>query len=253
MAELQRKKEKVEKKISSIDVLEKVLDDVTRQKSIPTDKKITPQIQRPVLRKTTPKTITRVKVPEILPSKPIKLSQLEPGMVHPEVKPILPTWVTKPWRWMIPDDPELKQQWLITWGDFLLAFTRILNLHIIDIHEVTLVYPFTNPILKKKLSPPQMEAISEYLIEQERAKWWDDQKTRLRLYWKTLNSFMDEIFEYSFQNGHEMITLYDMVKMNQSWSSLPPKDLSTIMKLLVETKKASWADSERKTIEFHFF
>ena len=253
MAELQRKKEKVKKKISSIDVLENVLEDVTRQKSIPTDKKIAPKIQRPVLRKTVPKTIARVEVPEILPSKPIKLSQLEPGMVHPDVKPILPTWVTKPWRWMIPDDPELKQQWLITWGDFLLAFTRILNLHIIDIHEVSLVYPFTNPILKKKLSPPQMEAISEYLIEQERAKWWDDQKTRLRLYWKTLNSFMDEIFEYSFQNGHEMITLYDMVKMKQSWSSLPPKDLSTIMKLLVETKKASWADSEQKTIEFHFF
>jgi len=251
MAELQRKKEKVEKKNSTVDVLENILDDVTRKKSIPQNQKITPPVQKPIL-KTATKIISRVEVPEVLPSKPVKLSQLEPGMVHPAVKPILPTWVTKPWRWMIPDDPELKQQWLITWGDFLLAFGRILNLHIIDIHEVSLVYPFTNPILKKKLSPPQMEAISEYLIKQERAIWWDTQKTRLRLYWKTLNSFVDEIFEYSFQNGHEMVTLYDMVKMKQSWSSLPSKDLSTIMKLLVETKMASWADSEQKTIEFHF-
>lgn len=253
MAELQRKKEKVEKKNTSVDVLENVLEDITRKKSIPIDQKITPPIQKPVSKKTAPKAISRVEIPEILPSKPVKLSQLEPGTVHPKVKPILPTWVTKPWRWMIPDDPELKQQWLITWGDFFLAFARILNLHIIDIHEVSLVYPFTNPILKKKLSPPQMEAISEYLIELERAKWWDTEKTRLRLYWKTLNSFVDEIFEYSFQNGYEMVTLYDMVKMKQSWSSLPSKDISTIMKLLVETKKASWADSEQKTIEFHFF
>ncbi len=252
MAELQRKKEKVEKKNSSVDVLENVLEDVTRKKSIPTDQKIAPPIQKPVSKKTAPKIISRVEIQEILPSKPVKISQLEPGTVHPKVKPILPTWVTKPWRWMIPDDPELKQQWLITWGDFFLAFARILNLHIIDIHEVSLVYPFTNPILKKKLSPPQMEAISEYLIELERAKWWDTEKTRLRLYWKTLNSFVDEIFEYSFQNGYEMVTLYDMVKMKQSWSSLPSKDISTIMKLLVETKKASWADSEQKTIEFHF-
>ena len=252
MAELQRKKEKVEKKKTSVDVLENVLEDVTRKKSISTDQKIIPHIQKPLLKNTIPKTISRVKVPEILPPKSVKLSQLEPGTVHPKVKPILPSWVTKPWRWMIPDDPELKQQWLITWGDFFLAFARILNLHIMDIHEVSLVYPFTNPLLKKKLSPPQMEAISEYLIEQERAKWWDTQKTQLRLYWKTLNSFVDEIFEYSFQNGYEMVTLYDMVKMKQSWSSLPSKDLSVIMKLLVETKMASWADSEQKTIEFHF-
>jgi len=252
MAELQRKKEKVEKKNSSVDVLENVLEDITRKKPRPTEQKITPQVQKPVTKKTATTIISRVEVPEILPTKPVRLSQLEPGTVHPKVKPILPTWVTKPWRWMIPDDPELKQQWLMTWGDFFLAFARILNLHIVDLQEVSLVYPFTNPILKKKLSPPQIEAISEYLIELEKAKWWDTQKTRLRLYWKTLNSFVDEIFEYSFQNGYEMVTLYDMVKMKQSWSSLPSEDLSTIMKLLVETEKASWADSEQKTIEFHF-
>ena len=252
MAELQRKKEKVEKKKNSVDVLENVLEDITRKRSISPDQKIIPRIQKPVSKKTIPKARIRVEEPEVLTPKSVKLSQLEPGTVHPKVKPILPSWVTKPWRWMIPDDPELKQQWLITWGDFFLAFARILNLHIMDIHEVSLVYPFTNPLLKKKLSPPQMEAISEYLIEQERAKWWDTQKTQLRLYWKTLNSFVDEIFEYSFQNGYEMVTLYDMVKMKQSWSSLPSKDLSVILKLLVETKMASWADSEQKTIEFHF-
>jgi hypothetical protein len=252
MAELQRKKEEVKKKSSPVDVLENVLDDITRQKSIPIEEKIALPIQKPVLKEPEPKIISRIEVPEVTPPKTVKLSQLEPGMVHPNVKPILPSWVTKPWRWMIPEDPELKQQWLITWGDFLLSFARILNLHIIDIQEVCLVYPFTNPILKKKLSTPQMEAISEHLIDKERAIWWDTQKTRLRLYWKTLNSFVDEIFEYSFQNGHEMVTLYDMVKMEQSWSSLPARDLSTIMKLLVETKKATWADSEQKTIEFHF-
>ena len=252
MAELQRKKEKVEKKKTSIDVLENALEDVTREKSKPIDQKIITPIPKPVVKRPVTRTTPKVQALKVLKPKSVKLSQLEPGTVHPAVKPILPSWVSKPWRWMIPKDPELKQQWLITWGDFLLAFARILNLHILDLHEVSLVYPFTNPLLKKKLSPPQMEEISEHLIEQERAIWWDEQKTRLRLYWKTLNSFVEEIFEYSFQNGHEMVTLYDMVKMKQSWSSLPSKDLATIMKLLVETNMASWADSEHKTIEFHF-
>ena len=252
MAELQKKREKEAKKKSNVDILEDVLKDVNRQKTKPKEQNVIPQVVKPVRKEKVVKKAVKPEIPITSPTKPVKLNELEPGTVHPKVKPILPTWVSKPWRWMIPDDPELQQQWLITWADFLLAFGRVLNLHIIDIHEASLVYPFTNPILKKKLSPPQMEAISEYLIEQERAMWWDTQKTRLRLYWKTLNSFVEEIFEYAFQNGYEMVTAYDMVKMNQSWSSLPSKDISTIMKLLVELKKASWADSEHKTIEFHF-
>jgi len=162
MAELQRKKEKVEKKKTSVDVLENVLEDVTRKKVKPTDQKIVNLISKPVVKKPIARTTPKVKSPVVVKPKSVKLSQLEPGTVHPAVKPILPTWVSKPWRWMIPDDQELQKQWLITWSDFLLAFARILNLHIIDLHEVSLVYPFTNPLLKKKLSPPQMEAISEH-------------------------------------------------------------------------------------------
>jgi hypothetical protein len=173
-------------------------------------------------------------------------------MVHPKIKPILPAWVSKPWRWMTPEDPQLKEQWLLTWSDFILAFARVLNLHILDIQEVSLVYPFQNGLLKKKLTLPQLKTISEHLIEREKAIWWDSEETRLRVYWRTLKSIAEEIFEYSFHNGYEMVTSYDLVKMKQPWSTLPSKDLFMIMKIMVQSKKASWADSEQKTIEFHF-
>ena len=153
---------------------------------------------------------------------------------------------------MIPEDPQLEEQWLLTWGEFLIAFARVLNLHIVDLQEVSNVYPFMNSVLQKKLTIPQLKTIAEHLINQKKASWWDTEESRLRVYWKTLTSFAEEIFDYSFQNGYEMITAYDLVKMKQSWSSLPSKDLYLIMKLLVETKKASWADTEQKTIEFHF-
>ena len=257
MAELQRKKEKVDKKKTSVDVLENVLQEVTTDESIP--KKIeVPKLKKkpsvnalPNVQAHKPVVKTDQEISKTYET--IKLSELQPGTVHPNVKPILPGWVSKPWRWMIPEDPELKQQWLLTWGDFLLAFARVLNQHILDLQEVSLVYPFQNGILHKKLSLPQLKAISGYLIEQEKASWWDTEETRLRVYWKTLGSFAEEIFNYSFQNGFEMITMYDMVKMNQSWSSLPPKDLAVIMKIMVKSKKATWADSDQKTIEFVFF
>ncbi|MHA1995577.1 MAG: hypothetical protein ACW97Z_13615 [Candidatus Hodarchaeales archaeon] len=257
MAELQRKKEKVDKKKTSVDVLEDVLQEVTTDKPKPTKVEL-PKIEKSPSISSLPnsqihKPISKAEQSISKTFEKISLAELKPGTVHPKVKPVLPGWVSKPWRWMIPEDPDLKQQWLLTWGDFLLAFARVLNQHILDLQEVSLVYPFQNGVLQKKLSLSQLKAISEHLIEQEKASWWDTDETRLRIYWKTLSSFAEEIFDYSFQNGFEMITLYDMVKMNQSWSSLPPKDLAIIMKLMVKSKKATWADSEQKTIEFVFF
>ncbi len=262
MAEMQRKRDKEKKKTKSVDILGTVLDEVTKEqpktksadlKQISSDVSRSSPISSSVQSKSIP---TRPTAPTPIPkTTTIESSpglKIKPGTVDPRVKPVLPSWVGKPWRWMVPDDPQLKQQWLMTWGEFVLDYTRVLNFHILDLQEVALVYPFKNPLLRKKLTYPQLMMISEYLIEIERAKWWDDEKTRLRVYWKTLKSQAEELFEYAFQNGYDMVTAFDIVKMKQSWSSLPPPDIRMLMKLMVESKHASWADSERKTIEFQY-
>ncbi|MHA2244767.1 MAG: hypothetical protein ACXADY_07330 [Candidatus Hodarchaeales archaeon] len=261
MAERQRKKEKEKKKAKPVDVLGTVFDEVTKETSLSksTDlKQISADVSRsaatasssqrePVLATHTPPVSSTTTITEPSPT-----TKLQPGKVDPRVKPVLPAWVGKPWRWMVPDDPQLKQQWLMTWGEFMLDFARVLNFHILDLQEVALVYPFKNPMLRKKLTHPQIVMISEYLIEIEKAKWWDSEQTRLRVYWKTLKSHADELFQYAFQNGYDMVTAFDIVKMKQSWSSLPPQDIRMIMKIMVESKRASWSDSERKTIDFRY-
>ena len=252
MAEMQRKREKEKKKSKSVDILGSVLDEVTKEQTQPHSpdlKQVHAEVSRTSVSQPTvqPKIHTQPISVEPTPVKPV---HLQPGTVDPRVKPVLPAWVGKPWRWMVPDDPQLKQQWLTTWGEFMLDFARVLNFHVLDLQEVALVYPFQNPLLKKKLTLPQLVLISEYLIEVEKAAWWDDEKTRLRVYWKTLKSHTDELFEYAFQNGYDMVTMFDIVKMKQSWSSLPPPDIRNIMKLIVESKRATWADSDRKTIQF---
>lgn len=261
MAEMQRKREKEKKKTEVVDVLGTVLDEVTKE--LPTSKSTDlKQISADVSRSSaTVSSSQRESVPVVQTplesitttiTEPSAVTKLQPGKVDPRVKPVLPGWVGKPWRWMIPDDPQLKQQWLMTWGEFMLDFARVLNFHVLDLQEVALVYPFKNPLLRKKLTLPQLAMISEYLIEIEKAKWWDSEQTRLRVYWKTLKSHCDELYQYSFQNGYDMVTAFDIVKMKQSWSSLPPHDIRMIMKIMVESKRASWADSERKTIDFRY-
>lgn len=256
---MQRKREKEKKKSTTTDILGEILDEVTKEKippKISDSNKISSEPPKTAII-TTPTQLPKVDpVPSIgkisvsSTVETVSTTKLEVGKVDPRVKSVLPAWVGKPWRWMIPDDPNLKQQWLITWGEFMLDFARVLNFHILDLQEIGLVYPFQNSLIRKKLTQPQLVQISDYLVEIEKAKWWDDEKTRLRVYWKTLKSFSDELYEYAFQNGYDMVTAYDIVKMKQSWSTLPPPDIRMLMKLMVESKRASWADSERKTIQF---
>lgn len=250
MAEMQRKREKEKKDTKTVDILGSVLDEVAKEK---------PKVESPDLASLSTEMPRSIPTPSfqqetipksVRPVEPSLTTTLQPGVVDPRVKPVLPSWVKKPWRWMVPDDPQLKQQWLITWGEFILDFARVLNFHILDLQEVALVYPFQNSILKKKLTLPQLVMISDYLVEIDKAKWWDSEQTRLRVYWKTLKSHADELYEYAFQHGYDMVTAFDIVKMKQSWSTLPPPDVRMLMKLMVESKRASWADSERKTIQF---
>ncbi|MHA2073680.1 MAG: hypothetical protein ACW97X_03600 [Candidatus Hodarchaeales archaeon] len=261
MAEMQRKREKEKKKTRSADILGEILNDVTKGKSevkssdlhkIHVEAQHAAKSSSNQMGKIT-STPSQTHLASSTKVKPITTTKLEAGKVDPRVKSILPAWVSKPWRWMVPDDPQLKEQWLLTWGEFIVDFARVLNFHILDIQEIGLVYPFQNPMINKKLTQPQLIQISDYLVEVEKAKWWDDEKTRLRVYWKTLKSFSDELYEYAFQNGYDMVTAFDIVKMKQSWSTLPPPDIKMIMKLMVESQRASWADSERKTIQFIYY
>ncbi|MHA1972942.1 MAG: hypothetical protein ACTSW1_08115 [Candidatus Hodarchaeales archaeon] len=259
MAEMQRKREDKKEKKKTSEILEEIIEEVTKprlEEEIETQRIIeeiksseTDQIKRKAAIQRERLEIRTLASTEV---KEPKTLTLEPGKVDPRVKLILPSWVSKPWRWMIPENPQHKEQWLTTWGEFLLDFARVLNMHVIDLQEISLVYPFHNQLLKKKLTIPQLVVIAEYLIELNKARWWDENKTRLRVYWKTLKTFSEELYEYAFQNGYDMVTTMDIVKMRQSWSSLPRKDIYNIMKLLVDSKKASWADSDRKTIEFHY-
>ncbi len=157
--EKEKPKKKEKKGFDSVDTLASILDEVTK-----TGVKSPSLVKKPQSLKTS-----------IKPSPPLKVSpsevgvnnslskpsqgfqypisgKLEPGRMDPRIKSILPSWVSKPWRWMVPEDPQLKEQWLITWGEFLLGFSREVNLHILDLQEIALVYPFHNPLLRKKLT-----------------------------------------------------------------------------------------------------
>ncbi len=183
-----------------------------------------------------------------------RVVQLPGGVrVRPEVQQILPTWIEKKYYWARPDPrkhPDLHQSWLEEWGSFLLKWAEATRTHVVSIPHLISEFPFNNPIIKAKLLEPEIREICEHLIYKNLAKWYDKTKRRLRIYWKTLEEFAEDLYDWAFLRGESFATLMDLVQAGQPWSNLPPKELQQLMEFLVKERRAEWADEEKRTIQF---
>ncbi len=187
---------------------------------------------------------------ERVTSQAVSQPRTSQSLISPAVKKILPKWIEKPHRWVSPSpkQKELLAAWIKEWADFLLKWAEVTNHHIVRLLDLQEEFPFNNPIIKKKLSLDDLQLIGEYLVENGYAVWLSSRKDRLRVYWKTLEEFSDDIYEWAYSWGHEVVTLLDLVQANEPWSNLPRIDLKKIMELLVKTKRAEWASKKDKTV-----
>lgn len=183
-----------------------------------------------------------------------KERQLPGGVIlRPEVRKILPNWIEKKYYWARPDPqkhPDLHQSWLEEWSSFLLKWAEATRTHLISVPQLITEFPFNNPVIKAKLLEPEIREICEYLIRKNLAKWHDKSKRRLRIYWKSLEEFAEDLYDWAFMRGESFATLMDLAQADQPWSNLPPRELQRVMELLVKEERAEWADEERRTIQF---
>ncbi len=180
--------------------------------------------------------------------------QLPGGVVvRPEVQQILPTWIEKKYYWARPNPhkhADLYQSWLEEWSNFLMKWAEATRSHVVSVPQLLAEFPFNNPINKAKLLEPEIREICEYLIQKKLAKWYDKNKRRLRIYWKSLEEFAEDLYDWAFLRGESFATLMDLAQAGQPWSNLPPRELQQLMELLVREGRAEWADEEKRTIQF---
>lgn len=165
---------------------------------------------------------------------------------------ILPSWVEKPWMYVTPTDPDQLQSWGSTWGDFLLEFAEFKAVHILNLLEARKEFPFSNRLIKKKLSMDQMQLVGQNLIDRDFGAWWDERKTRLRIYWKVLEEWSEIIYEWALQTGRELVSLFELANACEIWSSLPQEELQEILRRLVTRNLAKWVGKGEITVLFHF-
>ncbi|MFX1454082.1 MAG: hypothetical protein ACFFDB_01785 [Promethearchaeota archaeon] len=145
----------------------------------------------------------------------------------------------KKFMYTMPDKNTHKNDyisWKTEWAKILFDYARFAVLHIIYIRELNSQKPFSNFINREKY----IIEIAEQLIDQNQAEWLSKKKEKLRVYWKTLDVWSDEIYDWAYNNGKiEPIMIYELREAtDEDFSTLPLEDIEAIFKILAKNRRA---------------
>lgn len=161
-------------------------------------------------------------------------------------------WVVNPeevrWMYWIPSDREHIDSWRDEWADFLFQWARAKILHVVTLVLLMGEHPFD------KLSPKvdALRVIMNTLVEKNLAKFLDNEETRLRVYWRTLNEWAEIVYDWAINTGRMDITVFDVINDRvEKWGfhTLPAKEIRLIFRIMVERGLARWMDEKRGHIE----
>ena len=181
------------------------------------------------------------------------LSKDQRAVLELEFEEELPEWVKRPWMYIKPKKGDQIESWLQSWSAIILDYSRIFVIHIININDLRSVHPFNNKKLGKRLTLDQVRSIIDHLVQQNIARWLDeDKKTRARIYWKANEEWADNLLDFMIETGRvvEIHSLYDLTQLEQKWCDLPADDLIIVCEMLVERKVARWLNKEKTIIQF---
>ena len=138
--------------------------------------------------------------------------------------------------------------WKTEWAKVLFDYARFAVLHIIYIRELNSEKPFSDFTKREKY----ILEIAEELISQKQAIWLSKKKRKLRVYWKTLEVWSDDIYKWAYDNGKiEPIMIYEIREAKQEdFSNLPLEDLEEIFKILAKNRRAKVFKLENGQLSF---
>ncbi|MEM2133408.1 MAG: hypothetical protein QXG44_01010 [Candidatus Jordarchaeaceae archaeon] len=158
----------------------------------------------------------------------------------------LPDWVDKPWMYVKPENPKFLESWRRDWSDYTLKWAKFLVIHLISVAELMEKRPFD------KLSEVALRDILEYMNSKNSVKWWDKNKTLVRIYWRSLEEWCEIIYRWALRTGRLDFTLFEIMDEKEDFSTLPPEDIKEIFRLMVEKRFAEWMGKKREMIKINY-
>ena len=185
----------------------------------------------------------------------------EIGVVEKELSPYEKILEDYPWleqerydfMYTIPNkekNPNDYESWRNEWAKVMYDYARYAILHILHLRELLSEKPFSNFQNRMKA----IREIADELIEQGLAKWLSKKQEKLRIYWKTLDIWADEIYDWVYEMGRlDPILIYEIRQAQEEFSTLPQEDLEEIFEMLSEKDRGVVIKLESGEIGFKAF
>ena len=139
------------------------------------------------------------------------------------------------------------ESWKNEWSKVLFDYARYAILHILYLRKLHGVKPFS----KFEHREEAIKEIAEELVNKNQAEWLSKSKEKLRVYWKTLDNWAEEIYEWAKEiSPLEPILIFEIRESNQDFSTLPKEDIEEIFRLLEKENRGKIIKLEDGQISF---
>ena len=139
------------------------------------------------------------------------------------------------------------ESWKNEWSKVLFDYARYAILHILYLRQSESEKPFSNFEDRKHA----LEEIAEELINKEQAEWLSKSKEKLRVYWKSLDNWAEEIYDWAMEiSPLEPILIFEIRESNKAFSKLPNDDIIKIFKMLEKDKRGEIIRLEDDQVSF---
>ena len=126
------------------------------------------------------------------------------------------------------------ESWKQEWSKILFDYARYALLHILYLRKLQSEKPFSKFENREKA----LKEIAQALVDKKQAEWLTKSKEKLRIYWKTLDNWAEEIYNWAMEiSPLEPILIFEIRESDQAFSTLPKEDIEKIFKLLEKTNR----------------
>jgi len=126
------------------------------------------------------------------------------------------------------------ESWKSEWSKVLFDYARYAILHILYLRKLESEKPFS----KFEDRHTALKEIAQELVDKSQAEWLSKSKEKLRIYWKSVDNWAEEIYEWAMEiSPLEPILIFEIRESNKDFSNLPSEDLMKIFKLLEKAQR----------------
>ena len=139
------------------------------------------------------------------------------------------------------------ESWKNEWLKVLFDYARYAILHILYLRKMQTVKPFAN--FEDRATA--LREIAQALVDKKQAEWLSKSKEKLRVYWKSLDNWAEDIYDWAMEiSPLEPILIFEIRESNQEFSNLPREDIEKIFKMLENDRKGKIIELEDGQISF---